>query len=232
MRSSFSLLVVAGLVGLVGIAGADPASAKKHNNAGMKAYSKGEYEEAKGLFEKAIKEDPGFVKAHYNRASMSALLGDVAVMKEEFDWLKASKDPEAARVLTKSKTDLDFAAISLNDEARAILGFAPVADTPFDQLLLGYGGWWAGVDEGMMQGWIEMQFAAKGKVKGRDHSGEEGKWFPWSGKWKADGRKVVIAIGKGKTMYELKECDEMSGIEGSLCLVREDGGAYVVPGKH
>jgi hypothetical protein len=200
---------------------ADPATAKKHNNAGMKAYSKQEYEEAQKLFEKAIQEDPAFVKAHYNRASVAALQGNVDVMKEEFTWLKASKDPEAARVLTKSKTDKDFRSVSLEDDARAVLGFKPLADTPLDQLLLEYGGAWNGIDEGMMEGFLEVTFLPKGKVKGRDHSGESGSWYPWTGTYKTDGKKLTITIRTSKTVFELKPCDL-----GDLCLVRDEGGYY------
>jgi tetratricopeptide (TPR) repeat protein len=202
-------------------AAGDPATAKKHNNAGMKAYSKQEYEEAQKLFEKAIAEDPAFVKAHYNRASVAALQGDVDVMKEEFDWLRASKDAEAARVLAKSKTDKDFRSISLQDDARAVLGLKPLADTPLDQLLLEYKGAWSGIDEGMSQGYLEATFMPRGKVKGRDHSGDSGEWYPWTGTYKVDGKKLVITIRKTKTTFELQPCDL-----GPLCLVREEGGFY------
>jgi tetratricopeptide (TPR) repeat protein len=219
------IILVGLLLALSNAAAADPATAKKHNNAGMKAYSKQEYEDAQKLFEKAIQEDPAFVKAHYNRASVAALQGNVDVMKEEFAWLKASKDPEAARVLAKSKTDKDFRSISLDDDARAVLGFKPLADTPLDQLLLEYGGAWSGVDEGFMEGWLEITFLPKGKVKGRDHDGQTGKWSPWTGTYKTDGKKLTITIKKTKTTFELKECPEIEGGIG-LCLIRDEGGYY------
>jgi hypothetical protein len=220
------IIVVGILLVLSTAAAADPAIAKKHNNAGMKAYSKQEYEEAQKLFEKAIAEDPAFVKAHYNRASVAALQGNVDVMKEEFDWLKASKDPEAARVVAKSKTDKDFRSISVvDDAARAVLGLKPLADTSLDQLVLEYGGAWSGIDEGMMEGFLEVTFMPKGKVKGRDHDGESGKWWPWTGTYKTDGKKLTLTIKKNKTTFELKECPEDAGGVG-FCLVRDDGGLF------
>lgn len=219
------IIVVGILLALFDAAAADPATAKKHNNAGMKAYSKQEYEEAQKLFEKAIQEDPTFVKAHYNRASVGALQGNVDVMKEEFDWLKASKDPEAARVLAKSKTDKDFRSISLDDNARPLLGLKPLADTPLDKLVLEYGGAWSGIDEGMMQGFLEVTFLPKGKVKGRDHDGESGQWWPWTGTYKTEGKKLTITIKKNKQTFELTECPEDAGGIG-LCLVRDEGGYY------
>ena len=160
----FGMIVVMLGLAVAAPADADPAAAKKANAAGMKAYKKQDYEAAQKLFEKAIAEDPGFVKAHYNRASMAALQRDTAVMAEEFAWLRAATAPEAARVLAKAKSDADFRGVASIDSAREIIGLPPVAETPIDALLLGYGGWWAGVDEGMMEGWIEMQFKPGGKV--------------------------------------------------------------------
>lgn len=216
---------------LVGAAAADVATAKKHNNAGMKRYAKRDYAGAQQLFEKAIAEDPGFVKAHYNRASMAALQGDLDVMIEEFVWLKGSKDPDAERVLAKARTDADFVGVSLLDDARTVLRLPLVKDTPLDQLLLAYGGWWNGIDDGMMQGWLELQFLPRGKVKGRDHSGESGAWYPWSGTWKVKDRAVIITIGKKtKLTYRLVDCGDR-GLARAHCLVRDDEGAWVAPGK-
>ncbi len=63
--------------------------------------------------------------------------------------------------------------------------------------------------EGMMEGWIEMQFKPGGKVVGRDHSGETGSWSPWSATWKVDGRTVIIT--KGKRRVETLKLDDCSG---------------------
>jgi hypothetical protein len=219
-------IFVAVLLSFSVAAAADPATAKKHNNAGMKAYSKQEYEEAQKLFEKAIQEDPAFVKAHYNRASVAALQGNVDVMKEEFTWLRASKDPEAKRVITKSKTDPDFRSISVvDDDARVVLGFKPLAETPLDQLVQEFNGAWSGIDEGMMEGFLEVTFMPKGKVKGRDHDGQTGEWWSWTGTYKTDGKKLTITIKKNKSNFELKECPEDAGGVG-FCLVREDNGYF------
>ena len=232
MRNVVMIAVMLGLA-VAAPADADPAAAKKANAAGMKAYKKKDYEAAQKLFEKAIAEDPGFVKAHYNRASMAALQFDVAPIVEEFAWLRAATSPEAARVLAKAKTDADFRGVALQDPARAAIGLPLVADTPLDALLLGYGGWWAGVDEGMMEGWIEVQFLAGGKAKGRDHSGESGQWYPWTATWKVSGRTLTLTKGKAQVeTYALVDCGDSSGGEGTPCLRRDDGGASVAPGRH
>jgi tetratricopeptide (TPR) repeat protein len=227
-----AVAVAAVLVGavLVSPAGADPAAARKLNGAGMKAYKKHDYEAAQQLFEKAIAEDPTFVKAHYNRASMAALQGDHETMAEELTWLRKSTDPDAARVLAKSTTDPDFAGVRTIDAARIALGLPALADTPVDQVALGYGGRWSGVDDGMMEGWVEIRFQPKHKVSGRDHDGESGEWYPWKGTWKVDGRKIVITKGKAAATWELKACPEGTGFEGMNCLVRDDGGVSVGPG--
>jgi hypothetical protein len=157
-------------------------------------------------------------------------------MIEEFIWLKGATDPDAERVLAKAKTDADFIGVSLVDDARVVMRLPLVKDTPLDQLLLAYGGWWSGVDEGMMQGWIEMQFLPKGKIKGRDHAGETGSWYDWSGTWKVKDRTVTITLGrKNKTTYVLKECGaDYSPVKGAHCLWQTGDGAtkYVSPGKH
>lgn len=231
MRAVPMIAVMLGLA-LAAPADADPAAAKKANAAGMKAYKKQDYEAAQKLFEKAIAEDPGFVKAHYNRASMAALQRDTAVMAEEFAWLRAATAPEAARVLAKAKSDADFRGVASIDEAREIIGLPPVAETPIDALLLGYGGWWAGVDEGMMEGWIEMQFKPGGKVEGREHSGETGSWFTWTATWKVDGRTVIIT--KGKRRVERLKLDDCSGnrdIDGLQCFQIVDTAAWIAPGR-
>lgn len=232
MRNVMAIAVMLGLA-LAAPADADPAAAKKANAAGMKAYKKKkDYEAAQKLFEKAIAEDPGFVKAHYNRASMAALQFDTAVMAEEFAWLRAATAPEAARVLAKAKTDADFRGVAAIDKAREIIGLPPVADTPIDQLLLGYGGWWAGVDEGMMEGWIEMQFKPGGKVAGRDHFGETGSWFSWSATWKVDGRTVILTKGKNRVdTLKLDDCSGNSGIAGQHCFQIVDSAAWIAPGR-
>lgn len=231
MRNVMMIAVMLGLA-LAAPADADPAAAKKANAAGMKAYKKKDYEAAQKHFEKAIAEDPGFVKAHYNRASMAALQADVDVMAEEFAWLRGSTAPEAARVLEKAKSDADFRGVASIDKAREIIGLPLVADTPIDQLLLGYGGWWAGVDEGMMEGWIEMQFKPGGKVAGRDHFGETGSWFPWTATWKVDGRTVILTKGKRNVQtLKLEDCSGNSGITGQQCFQIVDTAAWIAPGR-
>jgi hypothetical protein len=61
----------------------------------------------------------------------------------------------------------------------------------------------------------------KGKVKGRDHSGDSGEWYPWTGTYKVDGKKVLMKIGKTTYTFNVEPCDL-----GSVCLVREQGGYY------
>ncbi|MBK9036747.1 MAG: hypothetical protein IPL61_36775 [Myxococcales bacterium] len=227
-----SVIVLSLGLALSAPAQADPAAAKKANAAGMKAYKKHDYEAAQKLFEKAIAEDPAFVKAHYNRASMAALQLDIEPLVEEFAWLRGATAPEAARVLAKAKTDPDFRAVSLFDPARAAIGLPPLADTPLDTLALAYGGWWAGVDEGMMEGWIEVHFLPGGKAKGREHSGESGSWYPWSATWRVDGRTLILKKGKGAVeTYVLKDCGGDAGLAGLHCLMRDDGGASISPGR-
>ncbi len=218
----WNLIAAVAVVGLgADAAAADPAAAKKANNAGMKAYKRGDYEAAQKLFETAIAEDPGFVKAHYNRASMAALQGSLDPLREEFAWLRASTQPEAARVLAKSKTDPDFDGMRTVDAAREAMGLPPLADTPLDQLVLAGGGWWSGVDMGMMAGWLDYHFAPKGKVTAREHSGESGTWATLPVTWKIADRTVVIAGRGWKAVWQLTDCPDPL-VDGQQCLVSEN----------
>ena len=93
MRATIAMLALALAAAS---ASADPAAAKKANNEGMRLYKEADYEQAIVAFERAIAEAPALVKAHYNRASMAALLGRWDVLTEEMAWLRASKDKEAS----------------------------------------------------------------------------------------------------------------------------------------
>lgn len=130
------------------------------------------------------------------------------------------------RVLTKSKTDPDFASARMIDEGRVALGLPPLADTPLDALLLEAGGRWKGVDEGMMEGFLEYTFLPKGKLEARSHDGESGRWFEQAMTWKVVGDAVVLSARKTKQTWRLQECGEMSGNEG-MCLVIDGGGQWL-----
>ena len=208
------------------VSAADPAKAKQANSEGMRLHAQGEHEQAMKAFERAIAEEPTLVKAHYNRASMAALLGDWPVVAEEFAWLRAATNAEAARVLAKSRADRDFAGARLVDEGRVAMGYRTLADTPLGELVLESAGKWSGIDEGMMEGFLEYTFAAGGKVKARSHSGESGRWYTVQARWKVVDGAVVVTARNLKETWRLGPCGARNDSEG-MCLQEEDGSRWL-----
>ena len=120
--------VVVTLVVAVAVAGASPPSkAQEANTRGMQLYQKKDYAHAADEFRAAIKLEDSYVLAHYNLASMAALLGDKPTVIAQLGWLRASSDPEAARVLAKAKADPDLHSIVEDPDVRKLLEPAPAS---------------------------------------------------------------------------------------------------------
>jgi hypothetical protein len=120
---------IACVVGLgIGIVAAQPpAKAQEANTRGMQLYAKKDYAHAADEFRAAIKLDDAYVLARYNLASMAALLGDKPTVLEQLRWLRASKDPLAATVLAKAKTDPDLKSVVDDPDVKALV------DVPADK---------------------------------------------------------------------------------------------------
>ncbi|HUJ62477.1 MAG TPA: hypothetical protein VLX92_28445 [Kofleriaceae bacterium] len=116
-------LVIAVVVAGAALGHADPkGDAHAANVRGMKLYEAKDYAGAAAQFRAAIAADPTFVLAHYNLASMAALVGDKPTVLDELRWLARSKDPEARRALAKAPTDPDLHAVIDDPEVKAVLG--------------------------------------------------------------------------------------------------------------
>jgi len=118
--------VIAVLVVHAALAAADPpAKARDANTRGMQLYAKKDYAHAAEQFRAAIALDDSYVLAHYNLASMAALVGDKPTVLAQLAWLRASTDPQAATVLAKARTDPDLKSMVEDADVRKLL--APVA---------------------------------------------------------------------------------------------------------
>ena len=103
--------------------------AKAANTRGMKLYYAKDYAGAAKQFRAAIAADPKYVLAHYNLASMAALLGDKPTVLAELRWLHDSADPEAHAALAKAPTDPDLESVLDDPEIKKLLGTGDCADT-------------------------------------------------------------------------------------------------------
>ncbi len=104
----------------IGLAG--PAEdAKTANRRGMTLYAAKDYAGAAKQFRAAIAAQPSFVLAHYNLASMAALLGDKPTVLAELKWLHDSSDPAARKALDKAPTDPDLKSVIDDPEVRALV---------------------------------------------------------------------------------------------------------------
>jgi hypothetical protein len=109
-------------------ASAAPApSAREANARGMKRYRAKDYAAAAREFQAAIALDASFVLAHYNLASMAALLGDKPTVLAQLRWLRDSRDPEARKALAKAPTDPDLRSMVNDPEVRELIGPAAAA---------------------------------------------------------------------------------------------------------
>ena len=109
-------------IGLAIVSADPPAKAQEANTRGMQLYAKKDYAHAADEFRAAIKLDDTYVLAHYNLASMAALLGDKPTVLDQLKWLRASKDPLAAKVLVKAKTDPDLKSVVDDPDVDKLLG--------------------------------------------------------------------------------------------------------------
>jgi hypothetical protein len=116
-------LLVIMVVGL-GTATAAPSKAVTANTAGMRLYATKDYKAAAEQFRAAIKLDDSYVLAHYNLASMAALIGDKPTLIAQLTWLRASKDPEAAKVLAHAKADPDLKSVIDDADVKKLLEVA------------------------------------------------------------------------------------------------------------
>jgi hypothetical protein len=106
----------------VASAGAVPDDAKAANARGMKAYRAKDYAGAAKEFRAALAIDAKYVLAHYNLASMAALMHDMPTVLAELRWLHDSSDPEAKKALQKAPTDPDLKDVVGDPEVKKLIG--------------------------------------------------------------------------------------------------------------
>jgi hypothetical protein len=117
MRFALAILLAAAA------AAASPADdARAANVRGMRLYGSKKYADAAKEFRAAIAADPKFVLAHYNLASMAALLGDKPTVLAELQWLHDSSDPDARKALDKAPSDPDLHAMVDDPDVKKLIG--------------------------------------------------------------------------------------------------------------
>ncbi len=116
-------LAVLAIARAVAAASASPADdARAANVRGMKLYNAKKYADAAKEFRAAIAADPKFVLAHYNLASMAALLGDKPTVLAELRWLHDSSDPDARKALDKAPSDPDLHSMIDDPDVKKLIG--------------------------------------------------------------------------------------------------------------
>lgn len=206
---------------------ADAAKAKQLNTEGMKLYGKKDYPAALASFTKAIAEDPTFVLAHYNAASMASLAGDFPRVVKELEWLTASKDASAAKALAQGKTDRDLDRASMHPRVRELVGLPPLDKVDLGELLTERGGLW-GADASACAGLaVNAVFKKGGKVSIQSEFACDATDANQSetGTWVVKGGKLVV---KSKLIFpdgisgELAKCPADEG--GIWCLAIDGNG--------
>ena len=211
------------VAGWSALAVADGAKAKQLNNEGMRRYGKQDYRGALAAFDKALVEDPAFVLAHYNAASMASLLGDNARTLKELEWLVASKDAAAAKALAQARTDRDLDRASMHPRVRALVGLPTFDKIDLPELLTERGGIW-GTDSSFCAGpAFTLLFKKGGAVAIKSEfacdatdakDAETGTWAVVQGKLVITSKRAFTGGKAGA----IATCDG-GGADGSACLV-------------
>lgn len=138
---------------------AEPA--KDANLRGMRALLARDYTAAAAAFHDAVTADPTFLVAHYNLASVSSIVGDLATVRTELELLRGSKDPAAAKMLAKARDgDPDFDFASTDPYVRAALGL-PVYPSDANARLFERNAIWSTEGEGCDAPAATLKFSAK-----------------------------------------------------------------------
>ena len=235
----WGMLVLAGVANL-GEARADRAAAVKLTKAAVKQhYKQKEWKEAIAAYRAALVADPSYVTAHYYIASAASIIGDLATVRAELTWLKASTDKEAKKVLKTALKDPDLDRASLDPEVRKLLGLPALETlTPEQRLLERRGTWSMGFRGDGMCGdgaFITMVFKKGGKLSlVQTPCNDNGAYLDTDGKgtWKlaADGSVKVTGISAELKPKEgvLAPCPE--ALPGSCFianLVHDDDDAHI-----
>ncbi len=93
---------------------------------GLRLHKKKKMRKALALYEKAIKSDPNYLKAHYNAACASARLGDVSGAVELLKDIRSRKDRTSRRLLLDARRDKDFKKIRGRPEFKKVTGYAEI----------------------------------------------------------------------------------------------------------
>jgi hypothetical protein len=204
-------------------AGADPKKAKALNVKGMKKYKKKDYWAAKELFAQAVAEDPAYVTAHYNLASMAGLIGELELATKELEWLKASTDPEAAKKLAKAKKDPDLYPLTTAPSIRALLGLPALDTLPVADALLENGGVWGSNGSWCGGEGTTLTFKKGGKLAIQQEWGcnEDHDAPKETGTWKIVDGALVVASKKMLAGAKPAAWQPCTGDEKLLCLVIE-----------
>ncbi len=93
---------------------------------GLKKHKRKKFRKALALYERAIKADPNFLKAHYNAACASARLGDVPGSVELLNDIRSRQDRASRRLLQQARYDKDFRKIKSRPEFKRATGYAEI----------------------------------------------------------------------------------------------------------
>jgi len=210
---------------------ADTAAAKKLNVQGMKKYAKKEYSAALELFEKAIAEDPSFVLAHYNAASMMSLNDDSAGALAELEWLSKSTDPVAVKAMAKAPTDPDLERASMNVKVRALIKLPAIESMDPGAVLLERTGSWGEDGSACATANLNVTFKKGGTFVAQSEWGcdendnvehDKGKWTVVNG---------TLHLTGGKKLFESVDahfgpCDDDKADDWCLVVTGADGNEH------
>ena len=107
------------------VSGGRQKTARKLVKKGLKLHKR-KTRKALGLYEKAMKADPNYLKGYYNAACAYALLGDAKSSVELLREIKSRLTRESRNVLSQARKDRDFRKIKRRADFKQATGYASI----------------------------------------------------------------------------------------------------------
>jgi len=110
----------------------DDVSSKRQRQArslvkkGLKHHKRKKYGKALDLYERAMRADPNYLKAHYNAACAYARMRDAKSAVELLVDIRDRQTRDARRLLIEARRDRDFSPIKRNPKWKAVTGYAEI----------------------------------------------------------------------------------------------------------
>ena len=152
-------------------------------------------------FAQALAADPSFVAAHYDLASVAAIVGDLPTVRGELAWMAKSSDKEAARLLNKARMDPDLDAASTDPEVRRLINAPAWAENSLHDNLTERSGVWSAEGAECGTPAFRFKFSDSGSFTGSAVVTCKGKKQSQTikGTWELTGDKVALKAAKAKS---------------------------------